>query len=554
MSEIWRELRVADDSSHHTRADGTPAYKERFDEVLKFHAPGLAPVSRAAMAWHIDASGEPAYHQRFKRTFGFYEGAAAVIAEDGWHHIRTCGSAIYGERYAWCGNFQGSRCAVREEDGRYFHITPDGAPAYTQRWRYAGDFRDGIGVVQHKDGRSTHVDPDGNPLHGCWFLDLDVFHKGFARARDQSGWMHIDQTGHPLYDRRFASVEPFYNGQARVERADGGLEVIDESGTHIVELRPALQSEFHALSADLVGYWKTKTIGAAVSLGVFDLLPGSTEEFATGCDLPVESAERLLRGLGELGLTQRSKGVWCFTTRGRYLQSDHPLTLANAANEYAGPLLQAWNALESALRSPKKHSPSIFRDVADNASRRDGHHRMLRSYAVHDYAALVPELGLEGVEIIIDAGGGSGALSAMLAKEHPTSQVVLLDLPEVAGIASRVETFVAMGADLFSPWPVKGNAIILARVLHDWNDDDAVLLLKHARSALRPGGQLLVVEMVLDDVGFGGALCDLHLLAVTGGKERTLAGYEALFAKAGFRICEVRRSSALPVVLVGRAL
>jgi SAM-dependent methyltransferase len=179
---------------------------------------------------------------------------------------------------------------------------------------------------------------------------------------------------------------------------------------------------------------------------------------------------------------------------------------------------------------------------------------MLRSYAVHDYAALVPELGLEGVEIIIDAGGGSGALSAMLAKEHPTSQVVLLDLPEVAGIASRVETFVAMGADLFSPWPVKGNAIILARVLHDWNDDDAVLLLKQARSALQPGGQLLVVEMVLDDVGFGGALCDLHLLAVTGGKERTLAGYEALFAKAGFRICEVRRSSALPVVLVGRAL
>ena len=87
---------------------------------------------------------------------------------------------------------------------------------------------------------STHVDVHGEPVYGRWLLDLDVFHKGFARARDGDGWMHVSREGEPTYRRRFAAVEPFYNGQARVERFDGGLEVIDERGHVLVELRPAL--------------------------------------------------------------------------------------------------------------------------------------------------------------------------------------------------------------------------------------------------------------------------------------------------------------------------
>ena len=68
--------------------------------------------------------------------------------------------------------------------------------------------------MQSDDDRSTHVDPDGAPIHGVWFLDLDVFHKGFARARGDDGWMHIDTTGRLLYRARFAAVEPFYSSTA----------------------------------------------------------------------------------------------------------------------------------------------------------------------------------------------------------------------------------------------------------------------------------------------------------------------------------------------------
>lgn len=234
----WKTLTIASDGSHHVD-QGAEVYAERFDEVQSFHDPGLAPVCRAGQAWHIRPNGRAAYAHRFRRTFGFYEGLAAVFADDGWHHIDTSGQDSYPERYEWCGNFQGGRCTARIVGGGYFHLLPGGLRSYPAVWRYAGDYKAGSCVVQNDDGYSTHIDTSGNLLHGLWFFDLDVFHKGFARARDDSGWTHVNQYGTPVYARRFAAVEPFYNGQARVERFDGGLEIIDERGQTLVELRPA---------------------------------------------------------------------------------------------------------------------------------------------------------------------------------------------------------------------------------------------------------------------------------------------------------------------------
>ncbi len=235
----WRETTVAVDGTHHF-LDGRPLYAARFREVLKFHAPGLAPVRGDDWAWHIDVEGHAAYPQRYLRTFGFYEDRAAVEAADGWHHVLPDGTPLGGHRYAWCGNFQEGRCPVRDRDERYLHVDRSGTAVGTARWTYAGDYRDGVAVVQAADGRSTHVDPAGALVHGCWFADLDVFHKGFARARDERGWMHVDRTGRAVYERRFAAVEPFYNGQARVELLDGGIEVIDERGAPLLMLRHAL--------------------------------------------------------------------------------------------------------------------------------------------------------------------------------------------------------------------------------------------------------------------------------------------------------------------------
>lgn len=239
MSVSWQDLQVAPDRTHHL-LDGRAAYVARFDEVLKFHAPGLAPVRDASGAYHIDATGRAAYPYRFLRTFGFYSNRAAVQTSDGWLHILPNGAPLYDQRYDWCGNYQEGLCTVRDREGIYYHLTSLGQPAYADHYRYAGDFRDGIAVVQGENGLHTHIDRLGGQVHGRWFVDLDVFHKGFARARDIDGWHHIDLCGVPIYRQRYAAVEPFYNGQARVEDFSGSLLVIDEFDKLIIRLRSGI--------------------------------------------------------------------------------------------------------------------------------------------------------------------------------------------------------------------------------------------------------------------------------------------------------------------------
>jgi hypothetical protein len=547
----WSESWVAEDNTHHLFAD-RPLYADRFDEVLKFHAPGLAPVRRAGEAWHVREDGCPAYTRRFLRTFGYYEGRAAVTARDGWHHITVAGDDLYPERRAWCGNFQNGRCPVRDTSGEYYHITADGSPAYRERWRYAGDYRDGFAVVQRADGWSTHIDCQGRPLHDRWFLDLDVFHKGFARARDESGWLHVDRAGHPMSTRRFGAVEPFYNGQARVERLDGGLEIIDETARCIVELRPARCSEFHALSSDIVGAWRTDTLAVAVDFRIFSALPNAPTEIAACCGITVDGATRLLRALAELGVVTRDRnGTWHPTERGAYLREDHPETLADAAREAAGPQRERWSHLAMALRDAAWCPPDIFREVAASPARSASHSRMLRSYAHHDYTPLVARLPLPDVGLIVDAGGGVGVLAEQIAELRPGASVVLLELPEVIAQLPVPRRFAAMSADLFATWPVAADLVLFTRVLHDWDDEQALALLRRACEALEPDGQIAILELLLGEESPGGGLCDLHLRVVTGGRERTLGDFEALLRRAGLRLVRHERMSTLLHLLIG---
>lgn len=311
-------------------------------------------------------------------------------------------------------------------------------------------------------------------------------------------------------------------------------------------LRPATVSAFASLSADLVGHWRTDAIAGAVALGLFEQLPGTTSEIAGKLGLQADRISALLGALGELQLVQLVCGAWSLTDRGALLRHDHPLTLADAALEYAGPLRQLWADLPAAVR-PGWRGPDVFGDVAADPVRAVSHHRMLRSYARHDYPALPKLFALRGHERILDVGGGVGVLAEALLAHQPTLRVTVLDRPEVT--AQLPAGVTPLAADLFGAWGVTADVVVLARVLHDWDDDCAAQILEEARRTLPSGGRLFVVELLRAADGCYGGLCDLHLLLATGGRERTAAAYGAMLDRAGFDVVRVHPLATVPSVI-----
>lgn len=561
IAEDWKLLSLAPDQTHHLK-EQKPAYQSRFITVLPFHAPGLAPAYDDSGAFHIDMEGSPVYLERYVKTFGFYDLRAAVYSHSGWFHIFPSGKELYKARYAWCGNFQENYCSVCDFQGDYFHLSHDGKRAYQTSYRYAGDFKSGFAVVQNEKGLHTHIDPSGKELHSRWFLDLDVFHKGFARAKDFKGWFHIDSEGNALYQDRFASLEPFYNGFARVETFSGQLLVIDEQGQAIRSLREATDDPFHQASGELVSYWRLNTLDCACKFRLFDFLPSSEENLTV--NLPHSSKRRLLRALQEMNLVKQVNEVWETTDKGAFFKTKDLYSLYEALQLWKEEHLTSWGHLAESLQTEscafeKQYGANWFQWLNKDLEKNRMYHRVISLYAKRDYQKLPLLLPLHNHRSIVDIGGSSGTLLCHLLQQHPHLKGLLLDLPEVlkesiipVDLQKKIEL---IPTDFFEDWPpFLVDGAIMARVLHDWPDQEAIQILKKLHFRLEDGGEsrIYILENVLqEDTGSGGLL-DLNMLIMTGGKERTLDEFKFLLSEAGFILEKTLPLNQVSTILVGK--
>ena len=225
----WKNIKVSHDWTHFL-VDGQLAFDRKYISVLKFHAPGLAPV-KDENGWHfIDIEGKTVIPGPFGRAWGFYCDRSAVEDKSGAYHIDPNGNPMYSKRYAWVGNYQENLCAVRDLEGNYMHIRREGEPLCPHSFCYAGDFKDGMACVMLRNGNFKHLNHKGVFIYDAEFVDLGVYHKGYATAKDAKGWFHIDLKGIEVYSDRYKTMEPFYNGVAFAETLKGEKCVVDVTG------------------------------------------------------------------------------------------------------------------------------------------------------------------------------------------------------------------------------------------------------------------------------------------------------------------------------------
>lgn len=151
---------------------------------------------------------------------------------------------------------------------------------------------------------------------------------------------------------------------------------------------------------------------------------------------------------------------------------------------------------------------------------------------------------------MLDVGGGSGAYSIAAALHDPALRCTVLELAAVCpiaasyaaqhGVGDRVHT---VAADMLAaPWPTGHDAILLADILHDWDDARCADLAKRAFAALAPGGRVLLHEMLLDEDKVGPATATSYsmlMVYVTQGRQRSGGELRALLAGAGFEAIRI---------------
>jgi hypothetical protein len=306
------------------------------------------------------------------------------------------------------------------------------------------------------------------------------------------------------------------------------------------------------------GYLTTQLLYVAAKLDVAEALAGGprdAEAVAGAVGAQPDALRRVLRSLAVEGvLDEGPDGRFGLTALGECLRSGAPGSLRGAIVARGDLYYGAAAGLLDAVRHggpafERVHGIGFFEYLSQHPEVGAAFQGSMTDRSRREAADVVAAYDFGGFRQVVDVGGGHGLLLEAILRAAPRSRGVLLDQPpvvararerlEAAGLAGRC-TFVP--GDFFAPLPSGGDAYLLSRVIHDWDDDAAVRILARCRAAMGDGGTLLLVEAVQPERALeqpAAIRMDLNMLMLLHGRERTVAEYEGLLGAARFRLVRV---------------
>ncbi|MGO4748150.1 methyltransferase [Streptomyces sp. 2MCAF27] len=296
-------------------------------------------------------------------------------------------------------------------------------------------------------------------------------------------------------------------------------------------------------------------LSVAARMGIADELSDSAKsvkDLARVLHATPGALERLLRTLAGCGFFREdSEERFTVTQLGLLLQSDSPVsmraTLSNVDSYRAW--LGAVDTMSTGRPAFDREFGAGFFDHKDqNAKAGATFDQRMKERASRLYTGLAALPSWDGTRCLLDIGGGKGAVLASILESNPHIKGILFDRPSVVERTARSEGLAALqnrcetvAGDFFQELPTGADAHLMCSVLHDWDDGDAVEILRRSQEVLPAGGRLLICEMILPDSSepHPARWSDLGMMVVLGGRERTLGQYRSLLRLAGLRISKV---------------
>ncbi len=301
------------------------------------------------------------------------------------------------------------------------------------------------------------------------------------------------------------------------------------------------------------GYKMSQAVHVAAALGIADLLAGGPRkiaDLAAATQTDPRALYRLMRVLSTAGVFKETAGRdFTLTPMSEFLRRDVPGSHAFLAQLAGRPSVwQAWGGLLHTVRTGATafdhvHGRSIW-DFRECHPEDSAIFDRAMAFETDQYAdAIIDAYDFSGISSVVDVGGGDGAFLTALLARHPKMRGTLFDQPHVVA-KSRTPALSAelahrchmVAGDFFAEVPAHADAYVLKWILHDWDDDAAIDILRSCGRAMRPASKLLAIEHVIGPPNSAdeGKILDLTMMVTTGGRERTLEEFSALFISAGF--------------------
>jgi hypothetical protein len=307
----------------------------------------------------------------------------------------------------------------------------------------------------------------------------------------------------------------------------------------------------------ITGCLVTQLTYVVAKLGIADHLadgPRTAAQLAAAVGVHPQALYRVLRALASLGVfVEDADGRFALTPLASPLRRDAPDSLRAYALMVGETFWPAYGSLLHSVRTGQTafdhlHGMGTFEYLRQHPQAAEIFDQAMTNLTRTQASAVLGAYDFTGVETLVDVGGGQGTLLAAVLRAHPAMRGVLYErlevLPaarkalEAAGLLPRCEL---KRGDFFASVPEGGDAYTLKDVLHDWDDEQATLILGNCARAMQPPARVLVIERGLSprNVPGPGKMVDVVMLAVTGGRERTEQEYAELMGRAGLRLSRV---------------
>lgn len=321
------------------------------------------------------------------------------------------------------------------------------------------------------------------------------------------------------------------------------------------------------------GFWVSQLLFTVAKLGVADELvkgPLAAETIAKRVGANAPYLRRVMRALASLGVfSEDATGRFRLTPLAQTLRSNHPGSLRDfilmIIDDYNW---KAWGELSEVITTGESpfehvHQMSFFEYLREHPDKEQRFAASMASVSTVETGAVVQAYPFGEFSRLVELGGAHGHLLATILRRHRKLKGVLYDLPDVvAGVAEsgfvtapevrdRCE---AMGGDFFDFVPEGSDGYLMKHIIHDWDDERCVRILKNCCEAMKSEGRVLVVENVVKP-GNGAdtvKLMDVNMMvAAPGGLERTRDEFRTLFGEAGLRLKRIIPTEASVSILEG---